>query len=119
MQHLHAMKVWAQQEPVEFREEAMKMSRSKAKANKTPATGTPKRKRKYAVDNVSDREDDHEDNESSVGESESEGDNISRRPTRGRKTHKTALVTPATKARQTGEEPALVGARLYAISKEQ
>ena len=54
MTHPHAMKVWVQQTPEEYRAKEMKMWESKVKANKRPAMITPKRKRKEFADNGSD-----------------------------------------------------------------
>ena len=68
---------------------------------------------------MSDGVEDQEEKEISGGKSESEGDEILQRPTRGQQTHKTKVVTPLVRASQTGENPPLVGAALKAIAKEQ
>ena len=117
--HLHVMKAWAQQVSEEFREEAIKTWQSKFKANKKPATVTPKWKRKEVADDMRDGAEYQEEKEISGGESESERDDSLRRPTRGRKTHSVTVVTLPVRARQTGDKPLLVGAALKAIAKEQ
>ena len=60
-----------------------------------------------------------EEENNSGGKSDFNKKNNLRRPTTRRKTHKIAVVTPSAGARQTGEEPPLVGAVLKAIAKEQ
>ena len=117
--HLCAMKVWAQQVPEEFREEGIKMWQSKVKANKKPATITLERKRNDFADDISDGVEDQDEKESSGGKSGSKGDTISRRPTRGRTTHATTVVTSLARVRQTGEKSTSVGTALKAVTKEQ
>ena len=88
-------------------------------AHQAPATITPKRKRKEAVANAKDGEDNEEDGESGGGKSESDEDNNVRHPTRGQTPRKTKVVTLSRKARRSGDEPSYMGARLWEIDEEQ
>ena len=74
MKHLYAMRKWAQEVPQEFREGGMNMLQANTAACETPATITPKRKRKEVANDAMDGEDDQEDLETVGSESEPERD---------------------------------------------
>jgi translation elongation factor EF-G len=116
---LYAMRKWAQEVSLEFREGVMNMWWAKAAAYQAPATIMPKRKRREVVANARDGEDDQEDRASGGGKSESKMNDNVRHPTRGQTTRKTTVVTPSRKAMRTGEDTPIMRVRLREIEEGQ